>query len=477
MEVFMQVKSPRASHTRAIKKSLLDAFSRTIAGSIILPGGGAYETARLVWNGMIDRRPAVIVQCGAVSDLISAVKFARDNDLLIAVRGGGHSVSGNAVCDGGIVIDLSPMKGIRVDKEKKDVYAQAGLTMGEYDRETELHGLASPGGIISTTGIAGLTLGGGFGWLSRKHGLACDNLLAADVVTADGRFLTANAKEHADLFWGIRGGGGNFGIVTSFQYKLHPVRSVLAGELIHSFHDVTETLRFYRDFAGSVPDELTSVVTLFTAPPAPFLPPAIHGQKAMNIGVCYCGELALGENILKPLRAYGNPVIDLIVPQAYRSWQCIHDPLAPPGFRRYWKSEYVSELSDELISTLATAMQSVPSARSGIHLHHLQGAISRIADDSTAISHRNAHFAVNVVGEWSDPYEDEMQIRWTRDVGEALRRFSIGGAYVNFLGDEGQERVRSAYGEAKFARLTSLKETYDPTNVFRLNQNIPPGRR
>jgi hypothetical protein len=250
---------------------------------------------------------------------------------------------------------------------------------------------------------------------------------------------------------------------------------VLAGDLVHPFNDVGQTLRFYRDFAGSAPDELTSLVILFTAPPAPFLPPAIHGQKAVFIGICYCGEVAAGEKIVRPLRKHGNPVLDLIAPQAYRGWQAVHDPLAPPGFRRYWKSEYVAEISDELISTLASAMESVPSPLSGIHLHHLHGAISRVPDDATACSHRNAHFAVNIAGEWSDPLEDDMQIRWTRDVGEALRRFSVGGAYVNFLGDEGGNRVREAYGEAKFARLRTLKETYDPANAFRLNQNIPPG--
>jgi hypothetical protein len=477
MEAFMQVQTPRAIGGSDITKTQLDVFSHTLSGSIVLPGSGAYETARIVWNGMIDRRPALIVLCRAVSDVISAVRFARDNELLIAVRGGGHNVAGNAVCDGGIVIDVSPMKGIRVDKETREAYAQAGLTMGEYDRETALYGLASPGGVISTTGIAGLTLGGGFGWLSRKHGLACDNLIAADVVTADGRFLTTNEGENAELFWGIRGGGGNFGIVTSFQYRLHPVKTVLAGELVHSFDDAAETLRFYRDFAESVPDELTSLVTLVTAPPAPFLPSGIHGKKAIAIGVCYCGEVTQGEKILQPLRDHGSPVADLIVPQAYHTWQAIHDPLSPPGFRRYWKSEYVGEMSDELIETLATAMQSVPSPRTGIHIHHLGGAISRVSDDATAISHRNAHFAVNVVGEWSDPSEDEIQIRWTQEIGEALRRFSVGGAYVNFLGDEGDERVKSAYGEAKFARLASLKETFDPANAFRLNQNIPPGRR
>jgi FAD/FMN-containing dehydrogenase len=472
----MQQQPPGIDGTKTLSKDILGSFTSMLSGTAIVPGSEHYESARLVWNGMIDKRPAIIARCVSASDVVCAVKFAAENGLQVAVRGGGHNISGNSVCDGGIVIDLSTMKGIRVDAARKEVYAQAGLTWGEFDKETQAHGLATPGGLISTTGIAGLTLGGGFGWLSRKYGLACDNVLSVDIVTADGRFLTASPNEHQDLFWGIRGGGGNFGIVTSFRFTLHPVSMVFGSFVFHPFEDVEQTLRFYREFSRNSPDELGSFAALLTAPPAPFLPTAAHGQKLTLIASCYCGPINEGERVVQPVRTLGHPVADLSFPQPYVAIQSAHDPTAPPGMRNYWKSEFVTELSDDLIRILAHSLDSVPSPLNAIHIYHMQGAISRLKDEATAYSHRDGRFLILIIAMWTDSSEDERQIRWAREVWERIRAFSLGGGYVNFLGDEGEERVKTSYGEATYARLMALKKTYDPSNFFRMNQNIPAGR-
>lgn len=472
----MQRQPAGVNGTKTLSKDLVSSFTSMLSGTVILPGSEQYESARLVWNGMINKRPSIIARCVSASDIVSAVKFARENGLQVAVRGGGHNVSGNSACDGGIVIDLSLMKGIRVDDARKEVYAEAGLTWGEFDKETQTHGLATPGGLISTTGIAGLTLGGGFGWLSRKYGLACDNLLSADIVTADGRFLTASPTEHQDLFWGIRGGGGNFGIVTSFQFRLHPVSTVFGSFVFHPFGDVRQTLGSYREFVHTCPDEVTSFAAMLTAPPVPFLPASFHGQKLTLIASCHCGPVEEGERVLQPLRTIGHPVADLSSAQPYVNIQAAHDPTAPPGMRNYWKSEFVAELSDELIDAMASSMNSVPSPLNAIHIYHLQGAISRVNDEATAYSHRDARFLILIIAMWTDSSEDEKQIRWARGLWEKLRAFSLGGGYVNFLGDEGEERVKTSYGKTTYARLMALKKTYDPSNFFRLNQNIPAGR-
>jgi FAD/FMN-containing dehydrogenase len=462
--------------SKTLSKDLLNSFTSMLSGTVILPGSKDYEPARLVWNGMIDKHPSIIARCASASDVIGAVKFAAENGLPVAVRSGGHNVSGNSVCDGGIVIDLSTMKGIRVDVAHKEVYAQAGLTWGEFDKATQAYGLATPGGLISTTGIAGLTLGGGFGWLSRKYGLACDNLLSVDIVTADGRFLTTSPSEHQDLFWGIRGGGGNFGIVTSFRFRVHPVSMVVGSLVFHSLDHVEQTLRFYREFSRSCPDELGSFAALLTAPPAPFLPAAVHGQKLSLIASCHCGPIEEGERVVQPIRTLDHPVADLSAPQPYVTIQSSHDPTAPPGMRNYWKSEFVADLSDDLISILAHSLDSVPSALNAIHIYHMQGAISRLNNEATAYNHREARFLILILAMWADPSEDERQIRWAREAWEKMRAFSLGGGYVNFLGDEGEERVKSSYGETTYVRLTALKKTYDPSNFFHMNQNIPTGR-
>ncbi len=444
-------------------------------GELIRPADPPYDTARAVWNGAIDRYPALIARCSAAADVRAAVRFARERDLLVAVRGGGHNVAGTAVCDGGLVIDLSPMKGLWVDPARGIARAQAGLLWGEFDRETQAFGLAAPGGIIGHTGIAGLTLGGGFGWLMRRHGLAADNVLSADVVTADGESLRASAEEHADLFWGLRGGGGNFGVVTSFEYRLHPVGpTVLAGVMLHPAAKAREVLGFYRGFIASAPDELTTIVVLRMAPPAPFLPPSVHGQPAVVIGACYAGAVEEGERAIAPLRRFGEPLVDLIRPTPYVSHQSLLDASAPHGLGYYWKSEYVPGLSDALIDTLAERAWEAPTPESYTIIFHLGGAVGREDPEGSAFEDRRAAHAVNIDAVWSDPALASDCTAWTRELWEAVRPYSTGRVYVNFLGDEGQDRVRAAYGEAKYERLRELKLKHDPTNFFRMNQNIRP---
>ncbi len=450
-------------------------LARHFRGELIRPGDPQYDAARRIWNGAIDRHPALVACCTGVADVQAAVRFARERDLLVALRGGGHNVAGTAVCDGGVVIDLSPMKGMWVDPAARTARAQPGLLWGEFDREAQAFGLGTPGGIITHTGIAGLTLGGGLGWLMRRHGLTADNLLSADVVTADGEFLRTSAGEHADLFWGLRGGGGNFGVVTSFEYRLHPVGPiVLAGVILHPAARARDVLGFYRDYIASAPDELTTIVVLRMAPPAPFLPPGVHGQPVVVIGACYAGPVEEGERAVAPLRRFGDPLVDLIRPTPYVSHQGLFDPTAPHGLGYYWKSEYVPSLSDALIDTFAAHAWRVVTPESYTIIFHLGGAVGREDPEGSAFEDRRAAHAVNIDAVWSEPARAPACIAWTRDFWEAVRPYSTGRVYVNFLGEEGQDRVRRAYGEAKYERLQVLKRKYDPTNFFRLNQNIRP---
>ena len=459
----------------ALDDAALGDLARHFGGELIRPGDPQYDGARAIWNGAIDRHPGLIARCTGAADVRAAVRFARERDLLVAVRGGGHNVAGTAVCDGGLVIDLSPMKGVWVDPAARTARAQAGLLWGEFDRETQAFGLAATGGVISHTGIAGLTLGGGFGWLMRRHGLAADNVLSAEVVTADGDVLRASAEEHPDLFWGLRGGGGNFGVVTSFEYRLHPVGPiVLAGVMLYPAANAREVLGFYRDFIGSAPDELTTIVVLRMAPPAPFLPPWVHGQPVVVIGACYAGSVQEGMQAVAPLRRFGEPLVDLIRPTPYMSHQGFFDPTAPHGLGYYWKSEYVSSLSDALVDTLAERAWQAPTPESYTIVFHLGGAVGREDPEGSAFEDRRAAHAVNIDAVWSEPARASTCIAWTRELWEALRPFSTGRVYINFLGEEGQDRVRAAYGEAKYERLQALKRKYDPTNFFRLNQNIRP---
>jgi FAD/FMN-containing dehydrogenase len=459
----------------ALDDATLAELARHFRGELIRPGDAQYDVARRIWNGAIDRHPALVARGTGVADVQAAVRFARERDLLVAVRGGGHNVAGTAVCDGGIVIDLSPMKGMWVDPAARTARAQPGLLWGEFDREAQAFGLATPGGIITHTGIAGLTLGGGLGWLMRRHGLTADNLLSADMVTADGEFVHTAAEEHPDLLWGLRGGGGNFGVVTSFEYRLHPVGPiVLAGVILHPAARARDVLGFYRDYIASAPDELTTIVVLRMAPPAPFLPPGVHGQPVVVIGACYAGPVEEGERAVAPLRRFGDPLVDLIRPTPYVSHQGLFDPTAPHGLGYYWKSEYVPSLSDALIDTLAAHAWRVVTPESYTIIFHLGGAIGREDPEGSAFEDRRAAHAVNIDAVWSEPARAPACITWTRDFWEAVRPYSTGRVYVNFLGEEGQDRVRGAYGEAKYERLQVLKRKYDPTNFFRLNQNIRP---
>jgi FAD/FMN-containing dehydrogenase len=445
------------------------ALGAGLRGAVLRPGDDSYDAARHVWNGMIDRRPAVIVRCAGVADVLGAVEFARSHDLLLAVRGGGHNIAGTGVCDGGLVLDLSPMKGIRVDPDARTVRAEGGVLWRELDCETQVFGLATTGGFISTTGIAGLTLGGGFGWLMRTHGLACDNLLSADVVTADGRLVVASAEENSDLFWGLRGGGGNFGVVTSFAYRLHEVGpEVLAGPVFHPLAAARDGLRFLRDATPTMPDALSCAAALLTSP---------EGVPLLGLVPAYIGPIAKGEAAVKQLRAFGSPVADLVGPLPYRALQQMFDPAFPPGRRSYWKSSFLSGVDDAAIDIMVEHFARVPSPHSAVFLEQFGGAVSRVGPDETAFSHRSAPFNLIVLAEWDDPAQDAVNIAWARELWMAMQPFAAGGVYVNYLGDvrdEGAGRVRDAYGPAKYDRLSTLKAKYDPTNLFRVNQNIAP---
>ncbi len=452
----------------------VQALAARVRGEVITPGNDGYDTARQVWNAMIDKYPALIVRCTGVADVLNAVTFARSHNLLVAVRGGGHNVAGNATCDGGMVIDLSPMKSIRIDPIRRVARAEPGLTWGEFDHETQAFGLALPGGIQSTTGIAGFTLGGGFGYLTRKHGLTCDNLLSADVITADGQFLTASASENTDLFWGLRGGGGNFGIVTSFEFRLFPLGPVLGGMLIYPAARAKEVLRFYREYVSTVPDELFTIPAFTTAPAAPHVPPHLHGKPVLNILICYAGRPEEGERIVHPLRAFGPPEVDLVDTKPYTEVQTLLDAANPPGRLNYWKAEYLTGYSDEAIETMVNYVTQRPSPFSKVLLAHLEGAISRVDHDETAYVHRDAPFLLNINSMWTDAQESARHIGWARDFWAAMQPFSAGGVYVNFLSNEGEDRIKAAYDPKTYERLVALKNKYDPTNFFRLNQNIKP---
>ena len=443
----------------------VDDLKARLRGPLLRPADDGYDRARRVWNGMIDRRPALIARCAGAADVMAAVDFARTHGLLVAVRGGGHSAAGTGTCDGGLVIDLSGMKGIRVDPRARTVRAEPGLTWGEFDRETQAFGLATTGGVVSTTGIAGLTLGGGLGWLMRTHGLSCDNLRSVDLVTADGRLRTASATENPDLFWAVRGGGGNFGVATSLEYQLHPVGPlVLGGLLIYPRSEAPQVLRFYRDVTRTAPDELAAYAALVTAP---------DGAPVVAMVVCYQGPVQAGERVLRPLRAFGPPMADLVQPMPYTQLQSMLDAANPPGMRVYWRSTFLKDLTDEVIDTVVAHGPEMPSPLSALILEFYGGAVSRVAADATAYPHRSALYLVNMISLWPDGSQDEANIRWVRAVSDALRPLATGRTYMNFLGEEADDRVRAAYGD-NYERLRGLKRRYDPTNLFSLNPNIQP---
>ena len=444
-------------------EKVLRKFESGLRGEVLRPGHPNYDPARTLFNAMIDKHPALIVRCGEVSDVVSAVEFARTHDLLVAVRGGGHNVAGKALCDQGMVIDLSAMKGIRVDPSARTAKAEPGLTWGEFDRATQAHGLATTGGFVSTTGIAGLTLGGGLGWLMRKYGLACDNLRSVEIVTADGQLRTANATQNPDLFWGVRGGGGNFGIVTSFDYELHPVGQLLAGVVFFPLEQARDVLRFYRELMATAPDELIAYALFLTSP---------DGVPLCAIAACYVGPLESGEEILRPLRNFGRPAADSIRPMSYLEIQSMFDPGFPFGRLNYWKSNVLRELNDEAIDILVAHIATVPSPLSAVALEPFGGAVGRIGVEETAFPHRRALCSLAIVGMWTDPAESPINVRWTRDFWSAMQPFSNEGVYVNYLDTDDAGRVPAAYGPETYQRLQLLKERYDPGNFFRMNQNI-----
>jgi FAD/FMN-containing dehydrogenase len=449
-----------------------------LRGRVILPEHDEYDTARRVWNGAIDRHPAIIVQCSGVADILASVQFAREHELPMAIRGGGHNVAGAGVCEGGLVLDLSRMKATRVDPSKRVAFAEPGLLWRELDRETQAFGLAAPGGIVSTTGIAGFTLGGGIGWLHRPFGLAADNLVAADVVTADGGLVRADEQTNPELLWGLRGGGGNFGVVTSFEFQLHPVGPMLtAGLVFFRAEDLPAVVRGYREIMAAAPDELTLLLVLRRAPAAPFLPSHVHGQPVVAVVGCYVGSVEAGAQAMAPLRDLAPPIANLMAPRPYVQFQSMLDGSWAEGFGNYWKAEYLAGIPDEALPILADHLERITSPLSDFKFAALGGAAGRVAPDSTAFAHRTAPFVLNINSRWALPGEAEPHEAWTRQLWEAMLPFSAGGTYVNFLGDEGPERVRAAYGDQTYRRLVALKNTYDAGNVFRFNQNIAPDRR
>jgi FAD/FMN-containing dehydrogenase len=458
-------------------EATLGELESTLRGHLVRPSDPDYDQTRAVWNAAHDRRPALIIRCAGSADVIRAVEFARSEGLQVAVRGGAHSIAGFSTTDGGVVIDTSPMKGIQVDPAGRRAVAQPGLTWSEFDHETQAFGLAVTGGLMSTTGIAGFTLGGGIGWLLRKYGLTCDNLLSADVVTADGKLLTANEHEHSDLFWALRGGGGNFGVVTSLEYRLHPVGPlVFAGPVFYAAADATEVLRGWRDLTATMPDALTTLANILVAPPVPFLPEAVHGQMVIGILGVYAGSVEDGAQAVQPLRALAEPIADLMGPMPYTAMQSLLDPLWQAGAQNYFTGTMLSQLSDEAIETLLTQHAAGGAPVHELHLHHGGGAMVDAPAGGTAFARRDAAYVLNTIARSPDREGFDQHVGWARATHEAMEPWSIGG-YVNFTSEPGQDKVQASYPPDTYARLVEVKDRYDPTNLFQLNQNIRPSGR
>jgi FAD/FMN-containing dehydrogenase len=452
-----------------------EALEHTFAGEIVRPDHPGYDELRKVFNGMIDRRPALIARCTGPADVIAAVNHARDNGLALSVRAGGHGVTGDAVCDAGVCIDLRPMTGIRVDPRRRTAHVQAGASWGQLDRETQQFGLAVTGGRVPDTGVAGLTLGSGSGWLERKLGLTCDSLRSIDLVTADGRLLVASESENAELFWGLRGGGGNFGVVTSFEFALHPVGPlVVGGMMLHPGARARDVTRHFRDFMATAPEEVGAGLAFISAPDAPFVPAFARGLPMVGMIVCYVGPVERAEEVLRPLRAFGPPIKDFVGPMPYVAVQKLLEPGSLHGKENYWKAHFLADLPDDAVDVLVEYSQRVPSTLTQAVLMPLGGAIARVDEDAMAFGQRAAAWNLHILSMWEDPADAARQVAWTRDFHAAMRPYATGGAYLNFIGNEGNERVRAAFGPEKYARLVELKRRYDPENLFRLNQNIPP---
>ena len=454
----------------------LEALSQQVRGPVLTPGDPAYDDARSIWNGLIDRRPALIVQCSGAADVVDAVNFAREQGLTLSIKAGGHNVAGNAVNDDGIVLDLSQMRGVHVDPALQTVRVQGGATWGDLDRETQLFGLAVPGGVVSTTGVAGLTLHGGLGHLRRKHGLSIDSLVSVDIVTADGELRRASATENEDLFWAVRGAGSNFGVVTSFEFRAHPVGPmVFVGAIFYPFEEASSILPAWRDFMATAPEELSSLAICWSVPPVEPFPPEIHGTPVVVVAAAYCGPAEEGERVVQPLRELAQPVVDASGPWPWLGLQSGFDAIFPQGELRYWKSRSVTELSDEVIGDIIELAGRRPAPLSDIVIWHHGGAMSRVPEEDTAYGGRDTQFLVTAEASWTDPAQNEEAIAWAREVFDAMERYSTGAVYLNFpgLGEEEDSLARAGYG-ANYVRLTALKAKYDPENLFRMNINIPP---
>ena len=464
---------PVAAKTN-LDETAVNELGRSFDGELVHPADPSYEEHRRVWNGSIDRFPALIARCAGAGDVQAAVRFATGTGLPVAVRGGGHSFPGHSVCDGGIVIDLGPMKGIDVDAESRSVRAGAGLLWGELDRATQEFGLATTGGFVSHTGVAGLTLGGGIGWLHRKHGLTVDQLLSVELITADGELVRASEDENSELFWGVRGGGGNFGVVSEFEFRVHPVGpTVLAGPIFWPMEQAPALMRFYRDWIADAPEELMTILIQRRAPNVELVPPDLRGELVVVVACCYSGEVEKGEEVLRPLREFGSPVLDSCEPKPYLTHQNTFDAAYKHGWHYYFRACDIGELSDDVIDVMVEQGSRITSPISSVALWQMGGAVTRVGESETAFNGRDAAFTFNINGNSMTAEEFDAEREWARAYWSALQPHQT-SVYVNFLMEEGEDRIRQAYGAEKYARLKELKRTFDPANVFRLNQNIPP---
>ncbi|MCZ4306238.1 FAD-binding oxidoreductase [Zoogloeaceae bacterium G21618-S1] len=470
----IEFKTSQGGNTR-IENDTLETLRCALRGSLLLPADDGYDISRTLWNGMVDRHPAAIVRAAGAGDVMQAVNFSRDNNLLLAVRGGGHNIAGKAACDGGLMLDLSAMKSVRVDPATKRARVEPGALLSDFDRETQAFGLSTPTGINSTTGMSGLTLGGGFGWQSRKRGLTIDNLVAADVVLASGEFVQTSATQHPELFWALRGGGGNFGVVTSFEYRLHPMGpQVLAGLVVYPLDQAKQVFEEYRKFTATAGDDMTAWLVMRKAPPLPFLPVEVHGKEVVVVAFCWIGDLSRGEEVTKPLHGFGKPYGAHAGPMAFADWQTAFDPLLAPGARNYWKSHDFKAMTVDVERILCDAAATLPTDECEVFIAHLGGATNRIGTADTAYPHRDAEFVVNVHTRWHEAADDKTCIVWARALFDALTPHATGGVYVNFMPEDEAQRVATgAYG-ANFERLSALKAKYDPANLFSQNQNIAP---
>ncbi len=457
-----------------LDEAALTALADSFRGQLIRPDDPTYDEHRKVWNGSIDRFPALIARCAGVADVMAAVRFARDTGVVVAIRSGGHSFPGHSVCNGGLVIDLGLMRGVRVDPEARTARAQAGILLGELDRETQAFGLAVPAGIVTHTGLAGLTLGGGIGWLMRKYGLTVDQLLSVDLITADGQFVKASERENADLFWGVRGAGGNFGIVTEFEFRLNPVGpTLLAGPIFWPMEQSPNVLRFYRDWITDVPEELTTIVVHRKMPPLPVIPAELHWRPVVTVICCYAGPVEEGEKVIRPMKEFGSPILDLCTPKPFTAHQAMFDPSFPQGWWYYFRSCDIAELGDEVIDIIAERATQMTSPLTAFPIFQLGGAISRVGENETAFNGRGSGHTININATTATREGFDEEREWSKGLWSALKPYHT-SVYVNFLMEEGEERIRQAYGTDRYDRLKALKRRYDPNNFFRLNQNIPP---